>query len=67
MMLGPDNKGRFRKVEILDIHCKRVPVKNVKAGQMCSFRINLGTFAEKWLKNLGGQIRKGMVLLNPKI
>lgn len=32
LMLGPDNDGRFRKVEIKGIHCKRVPVRQVKAG-----------------------------------
>lgn len=66
LMLGPDNDGRFRKIEIKGIHCKRVPVRQVKAGQMCSFSINLGTFAEKWLKNCGGEIRKGMVLIDAK-
>jgi GTPase len=65
-MLGPDNDGRFRKVEIKGIHCKRVPVRQVKAGQMCSFAINLGKFADNWLKNCGGQIRNGMVLVDPK-
>ena len=65
-MLGPDNDGRFRKIEIKGIHCKRVPVRQVRAGQMCSFSINLGTFAEKWLKNCGGEIRKGMVLIDSK-
>jgi hypothetical protein len=33
---------------------------------MCSFAINLGTFAQKWIKNQGGEIRKGMVLLDTK-
>lgn len=64
-MLGPDSDGRFRKIKIEDIHCKKVPVKNVKAGQMCSFRIKLGESAEKWMNNSGGQIRTGMVLLHP--
>ena len=32
---------------------------------MCSFAINLGKFAEKWLAN-EGKIRKGMVLVDPK-
>lgn len=27
LMIGPDNDGRFRKVEIKGIHCKRVPVR----------------------------------------
>lgn len=66
-MLGPDNNGRFRKIEVKGIHCNRVPVKNVKAGQMCSFAVNLGKFAENWLKNCGGTIRKGMVLVDSRL
>lgn len=27
VLLGPDNEGKFRKVEIKDIHCKKVPVR----------------------------------------
>lgn len=34
---------------------------------MCSFAINFGKFAENWLKNCGGVVRKGMVLIDPKI
>ena len=33
---------------------------------MCSFAVNLGKFADNWLKNCGGQIRNGMVLVDPK-
>ena len=65
LFLGPDNNGRFRKVEILEIHCKKVPVRRVMAGQICSFAVNLGEFAQKWIKN-GGEIRRGMVLLDTK-
>lgn len=32
MILGPDNDGRFRKVEIKNIHCKKINVKQVIAG-----------------------------------
>lgn len=28
--------------------------------------MNLGKFADNWLKNCGGEIRKGMVLVDPK-
>jgi GTPase len=28
--------------------------------------VNLGKFADNWLKNCGGQIRNGMVLVDPK-
>ena len=65
-MLGPDNDGRFRKVEVKGIHCKRIPVRQVKAGQMGSFAINMGKFADNWLKNCGGELRKGMVLVDPR-
>ena len=34
---------------------------------MCTFAINFGKFAENWLKNCGGVVRKGMVLIDPKI
>jgi GTPase len=33
---------------------------------MCSFAVNLGSNAEKWLKNCGGKIRKGMILVDSK-
>lgn len=33
---------------------------------MCSFAVNLGKFADNWLKNCGGNIRNGMVLVDPK-
>ena len=33
---------------------------------MCSFAVNLGKFADNWLKNCGGYIRNGMVLVDPK-
>mmetsp|Transcript_3072 Transcript_3072/g.2931 ORF Transcript_3072/g.2931 Transcript_3072/m.2931 type:complete len:283 (+) Transcript_3072:759-1607(+) len=65
LLLGPGSDGNFRKVEIKGIHCKKIPVRQVISGQMCSFAINLGKFAEKWLAN-EGKIRKGMVLVDPK-
>lgn len=33
---------------------------------MCSFAVHLGSFADNWLKNCGGKIRKGMILIDPK-
>jgi GTPase len=33
---------------------------------MCSFAVNLSKFAEKWLVT-EGKIRKGMVLVDPKL
>ena len=38
----------------------------MKAGQICSILISLSKFCEKWLRNAGGEIRKGMVLLDYK-
>ena len=34
MLLGPDGNGAFVPVRVKSIHCKRVPVKQVKAGQV---------------------------------
>lgn len=33
---------------------------------MCTIAIKLGQFAEKWIKNSGGEIRRGMVLVDTK-
>jgi len=65
-LLGPNNEGTFTDVEIKSIHCNGVPVISVKAGQMCSILIKLQRFHEKWLQIAGGEIRKGMVLLDFK-
>ena len=40
-------------------------VKNVQAGQLCSFAINLKEGGDQWLNEQGGKIRRGMVLLSP--
>ncbi len=34
---------------------------------MCAVGIVLGKYAKLWLENCGGHIRKGMVLVDPKI
>lgn len=65
-LLGPNNEGTFSVVEIKSIHSNRVPVQVVKAGQMCSILIYFSKFSEKWLRKAGGDIRKGMVLLDYK-
>jgi GTPase len=65
-LLGPNNEGTFSVVEIKSIHCNKVPVLTVVAGQMCSVLVNISKFCLKWLKNAGGNIRKGMVLLDYK-
>jgi len=42
----------------------------VKAGQICTILINISKASEKWFRNAGGpgggEIRKGMVLLDYK-
>ena len=63
-MLGPGSTGTFTKIEIKGIHCKKIPVRRVVAGQLCSFAINLAKLSEKWLGE--GKIRKGMVLVDPR-
>lgn len=53
LLLGPDATGAFQSVPIKSIHRKRLPVKEVRAGQTASFS----------LKKIKRQdIRKGMVL-----
>lgn len=47
LMLGPDNLGKFRCVQVMGIHVNRVSVRSVSAGQFCSFKVNLGTSTEK--------------------
>jgi GTPase len=42
LLLGPDNKGKFRKVEVKSIKCLKVFVQNVVAGQICSIAVNFG-------------------------
>ncbi|XP_047144410.1 GTP-binding protein 1 isoform X1 [Hydra vulgaris] len=55
LLLGPDGVGAFQPVPIKSIHRKRLPVKEVKAGQTASFS----------LKKIKRQdIRKGMVLVS---
>lgn len=38
-------------------------MQSVQAGQICSLSIKPGVSADEWLKS-GGQIRRGMVLIN---
>ncbi|EFC49087.1 GTP-binding elongation factor Tu [Naegleria gruberi] len=55
LMLGPDSNGHFRSVVIKSIHCKRVNVKRVHAGQQASFALK---------KERRSGIRKGMVIVD---
>lgn len=58
LLLGPDAVGNFQPVPIKSIHRKRLPVKEVRAGQTASFA----------LKKIKRQdIRKGMVLASPDL
>ena len=39
LMLGPDSTGGFQPLPIKSIHRKRMPVKEVRAGQTASFSL----------------------------
>lgn len=53
LRLGPDQRGRFKRVRIKSIHCRKQTTHHVVAGQACSFALrNIST----------NQIRKGMLL-----
>ena len=58
LMLGPDALGNFQPIAVKSIHRKRMPVKEVKGGQTASFAL-------KKIKR--STIRKGMVMVSPKI
>ncbi|KAL3238765.1 hypothetical protein MRX96_021798 [Rhipicephalus microplus] len=59
LLLGPDPLGHFQPVAIKSIHRKRMPVKEVHSGQTASFAL------KKQVKR--SDIRKGMVLVSPKL
>jgi len=58
MLLGPDLLGKFESVQIKSIHRKRMSVKDVRAGQTAAFALK---------KVKRSNIRKGMVMVHPKI
>jgi GTPase len=58
LLLGPDPLGTFTPIAVKSIHRKRMPVSEVKSGQTASFAL-------KRIKR--SQIRKGMVMVCPKI
>lgn len=39
LLLGPDSLGQFAPVSIKGIHRKRMPVREVRGGQTCSFAL----------------------------
>ncbi|XP_028395148.1 GTP-binding protein 1-like [Dendronephthya gigantea] len=58
LLLGPDSLGQFAPVTIKGIHRKRMPVREVRGGQTCSFAL------KKIKRN---QIRKGMFLVDERL
>lgn len=58
LLLGPDPLGTFTPIAVKSIHRKRMPVSEVKSGQTASFAL-------KRIKR--SQIRKGMVMVCPKL
>ncbi|XP_078482135.1 GTP-binding protein 1-like [Ciona intestinalis] len=57
LLLGPDLLGKFDPVQVKSIHRKRMPVKDVRAGQTAAFALK---------KVKRSSIRKGMVMVHPK-
>ncbi len=58
LLLGPDPLGHFAPIAVKSIHRKRMPVSEVRSGQTASFAL-------KKIKR--SQIRKGMVMVSPKL
>ncbi|XP_078346711.1 GTP-binding protein 1-like [Oculina patagonica] len=58
LLLGPDPLGQFQPITVKTIHRKRMPVKELRAGQTASFAL-------KKIKR--SQIRKGMVMVDKQV
>uniref|UniRef100_A0A915PSP8 Tr-type G domain-containing protein n=1 Tax=Setaria digitata TaxID=48799 RepID=A0A915PSP8_9BILA len=58
MLIGPNPYGEFIPIPIKSIHRKRMPVSKIRCGQTASFSIR---------KLNKKEVRKGMVLLSPKL
>lgn len=58
LLLGPDPLGQFQSITVKTIHRKRMPVKELRAGQTASFAL-------KKIKR--SQIRKGMVMVDKRV
>ncbi|GAM26974.1 hypothetical protein SAMD00019534_101490 [Acytostelium subglobosum LB1] len=56
LLIGPDDSGNWINVQVKSIHTKRMPVKQVKAGQNASVAL-------KKIKR--SALRKGMILTHP--
>ena len=48
-------------MQILSIHCYKLPVSSASCGQSCSVEVKFGELATRWLEKT--EIRKGMVLI----
>lgn len=58
LQMGPDSVGKFQLVPVKSVHRKRLPVKEVRAGQTASFAL-------KKIKR--SDIRKGMVMISREL
>ncbi|XP_073246233.1 GTP-binding protein 1-like [Porites lutea] len=58
LLLGPDPIGQFQPIQVKTIHRKRMPVRELRAGQTASFAL-------KKIKR--SQIRKGMVMVDKQV
>lgn len=61
MYLGPNSSGKFRQIEVISIHCYKVPVRMATCGQSCSIGIREIKEDEKWLRLFNA--KKGMMLV----
>ena len=52
LMLGPDSTGNFQPLPVKSVHRKRMPVKEVRAGQTASFSLKkVSSFASYRIEN----------------
>ena len=58
LLMGPDSLGEYMECVIKGIHRRRMPATSVKSGQTASFALK---------KVKRSAIRKGMVMLSPKL
>ncbi|CAI5450928.1 unnamed protein product [Caenorhabditis angaria] len=58
LLIGPTSTGDFLPLPIKSIHRKRMPVNTVRCGQTASFALRKITKKE---------VRKGMVMVDPKV